>query len=80
MNNEQHTCKHKIVGDDGTLEISTDVTDLLVDDLNIALENTGLYASCIRGKNEVHNKIIHNTVRASFLEITQHENKMCCAA
>ena len=41
------------VDEDGTLEISTDVTNLLVDDLSIYVENTGGNTSWINGNNEI---------------------------
>ena len=50
------------VDEDGTLENSTDVTKLLVDDFNISMETTSFYASWTNGKNEKNNRIIHNMV------------------
>ena len=44
-NNEQHQCKSVRVYEDGALEKSTDVTNLLVDEFKISMENTGGDAS-----------------------------------
>ena len=62
------------------LEKSTYVTNLLVDELNISMENTGGDASCLNGKNEWHNKIIHNMVMSGLLDSNKYANKWCCAA
>ena len=69
-----------IVDDDGALEKSKYVTELLVDEFNISLENTGGYAWWINGNHERHNRSIHNMVRASLIDSNQHENKCCCEA
>ena len=44
------------------------------------MKNTGGNASWLNGKNEIHNRNIHNMVRAALLDSNQHENKFCCAA
>ena len=62
------------VAEDGTLENSTDITNLLVYDYNISIENTGGDASWINGKNERHIIIIINMVIAGLIEINKHEN------
>ena len=63
------------VDEDGTLEKSTDITNILVDDSSIFMETTGGDASCLIGNNERHNTIIHNMVRAGLFDNTQHGNK-----
>ena len=50
LKNEQHSCKHVMFKKDGALEISIDVTNLLVYDFSILMEDTGGDASCINGK------------------------------
>ena len=45
LNNEQQPCKRIIVDEDGALEKSTDVTNLLVDEFRISMENTADDAS-----------------------------------
>ena len=52
LRNQQNTCRHVRVNDDGDLEKSTDVPNLLVDDFSISMETTGGYASCINVNNE----------------------------
>ena len=42
FNNEQHPRKYVRVDENVTLAISTDVTNLLVDELNIFMETTGV--------------------------------------
>ena len=61
------------VDEDVNLEKSTDVTNLLVDNFNIYMENTGGDVSWPNKKNERHNIIIHNIVRAGLLDSSQHE-------
>ena len=63
------------VDEDGTLEKYTDVTDLLVDELNISMEATGVDASWLNGNNERHNIIIHNIVIAALIYSNHHSNK-----
>ena len=41
LNNEQHPCKFVRVDEDGTLKISTDFTNFLVDEFIISMETTG---------------------------------------
>ena len=64
--------------EDIALENSTDVTNLLVDDFRIAMENNGGDASCLNGNNERHNISIHNMVKSGLLDIIQNGNKWCC--
>ena len=52
LNNEQHLWKRVIFDEYGALEISTDFTNLLVDELNISMETTGGNASWINGKKK----------------------------
>ena len=61
------------VDEDGALENSTDVTNIIVDDFNIFMQNTGGNASCINENNEIHNRSIHNMVRVGLLDSNQHE-------
>ena len=43
------------------------------------METTGGDAYWIDGKNERHNRIIHNMVRSVLININQHTIKWCCA-
>ena len=36
------------------------------------MKNTGGGPSCLNVNNEIHNRIIYNTVRAGFLDSNQH--------
>ena len=47
--------------------------NLLVDELNIQMENTGGYAFWTNGNNEIHNISIHNMVIVDLTEINSHE-------
>ena len=60
------------VDEDGALENSTDVTNLLVDDFNISMETTGGDASWLNKKYERHYITIHNIVRSGLLGGKQH--------
>ena len=80
LNNEQHTCKRIIVDEDDTLEKPSDVTDILVDKFNIALDTTGGDASWLNGKNKLHNRIIYKMVISCLIVSNQNENKWCCAS
>ena len=51
LKNKQHPCKRVRVDDNGALENSTDITNLLVDKFNISMETTGDDASCLNEKN-----------------------------
>ena len=68
LTNEQHPCKLVRVDEDIALENSTDVTNLLVDEFKTSMENTGGDVSWINGKNERHNIIIHNILRAVLID------------
>ena len=59
----------------GVLENSTDVTNLLVDELNVSMETTGGDTLWINGNNVRHNISIHNMVRSVILDINQPEKK-----
>ena len=59
--------------DNGALANSTYVTNLLFYDFNISMENNGGEASCINVNNEIHNRSVHNMVRAGLLYINQNE-------
>ena len=78
MNNEQHPCRRLIVEKDCALENSTDFTNLIVDDFNISMENTGVDDSWINGKNERQIIIIQIMVRIGIIESNRHENKWYC--
>ena len=41
LNNEQRTCKHMTVDEDGDLEISKYLTEIIVDESNVDLETNG---------------------------------------
>ena len=75
---EKHPCKCVIVDEDSALANSTDVTNLLADEFKISMETTVGDASWLNLKNERHNIIIHNMVRADLLDTNQHEHKCCC--
>ena len=76
--NEQHPCKRGRVDNYSALENTTDVTNLLVDELKISMENTGGDAYCLNIKNERHNRSIHNMVKSGLLDSNQHGKKCCC--
>ena len=59
LNGKQPYKRVKLDGD-SSLATSIDVTNLLVDQFTISMENTGGDASSINGNNERHNRIIHN--------------------
>ena len=59
----------------GAFANSTDVTKLPVDELKISIKTTGGDASWLNGKNEIHNRSIHNMVIAGLLDSIQHANK-----
>ena len=63
-----------IFAEDGALEKSTDVTNLLVDDFRISMETTGADDSWINGNNERQNRSIYNMFEAGLLDSTQYEN------
>ena len=75
MKNKQHPCRHARVENDGAASNSTHFTNLVVDGISIAIENTGDDESWIYGNNERHNKIINNMVRSVLLDNNQHEKK-----
>ena len=54
------------------MENSTDVTNFLLDDFSITTETNGGDASCINGRNERNNKIIHKMVRSGILDMNQN--------
>ena len=68
------------VGEYGALTNSTDITNLLVDDLRIAMENTGGDASWLNGNNKQGSISIYNMFISGLLNSTQNENKWCCSA
>ena len=51
LNNEQHPCRCVRFDEDGALEKSIYVTNLLVHSFKISMENTGGVASWINGNN-----------------------------
>ena len=57
------------VNEDGALEKSTDVNNLLADNFCISTKATGGDASWINRKNEIHNRIIHNMLRSGIIEV-----------
>ena len=63
------------VDEDGALEKSTYITNILVDEFNIYMENTGWYASWLNGKHKIHTRSIHSMVREYLLDSNQYENK-----
>ena len=75
---EKHPCKCIRVDEDSALEKSTDVTNLLVDELKIFMETTGGDAPWTNNRSERHNRSIHNIVRKGILDSNQHENKWFC--
>ena len=77
--NEQHPLKRVIFDEDTALSNSTEVTNLLVDELKISMDTTCGDASWINGKNEIHNRSIHNMVKELFLKVISMTKKLCCA-
>ena len=71
--NEKHPCKHVRVDEDSALENSTDIINLLVDEFKTDMETTGVDASWLNGKDEIHNISIHNMVISGLLDSNQHE-------
>ena len=69
-----------IVDGNVSLENSTDVTNLLVDDFKMSMETTGGNALWTNGNNERHNRSIHNMVRSGLHDIIQHEKRSFRAA
>ena len=61
--------------EDGAVEKSSDVTNLLVDEFIIAMETSGQDASWLNINNERHNRSMNNMVREGLVDINQHENK-----
>ena len=80
LKNEQHPCKIIWVDEDGALENSTDVINLLIESFNIYMETTVGDSSWLNGKNKRHNISIHNIVRACLLYSNQHANTWWFAA
>ena len=66
------------VDEDGALEKSTNVTNLLFNYFKISMETTCGDASWLNGNNERHNIIIHNMFIQGLLDSIQNENKWCC--
>ena len=54
-------------------ENSIDVTNILVDEIMIDMENNGVDASKINENNERHNISIHRTIRAGHFDSNKHE-------
>ena len=73
--NERQPCRFVIIDEDSALEKSTYIKSLLVDRFKISMETAGGDASWINGKNERHNRRIHNMVRAALLDINKHLKK-----
>ena len=80
LKNWQHPCKNIRVDEDSALENSTDVTNLIVDELKISMETTGDDASWLNGNNEIHTRSIHNMLRTGLLESNHNEKKWWCEA
>ena len=80
LNNEQQPCKHIRSDEDGALEKSKNVTNLLIEEFKMSMETTGGDESWINGNNERQNRSIHNMVISGLLYINQHAKKWCCAA
>ena len=76
--NEQHPCKLIRVDEDSELANSKDVTNLLVDEFKISMENNAGDASWLNGKNERHNRSIHNMEREALLDSNWHEKMVLC--
>ena len=75
FNNEKRQSNLMRFDKDGTLEKTTYVNGLIVDEFNAALETTGGYASRINGNNERQSSSIKKMVRAYLLNGNQNENK-----
>ena len=76
LNNEYHPWKRLRVDEDGALEKSTYVTNLLFYDFRITMETTGGDASWLNGNNERHNRIIHNVVREGLIYSNKHKKNV----
>ena len=76
LNNEQQPCKHIRFDEDGALEKSKNVTNLLIEEFKISMETTGGDESWINGNNERQNRSIHNMVVSGLLDNNQHAKKM----
>ena len=80
LKNEQNTWKLERVNEYGALEKSTNVTNLLVDELSITMEATGGDVLWINVNIERKNISIDTMVRSGIIENNQHENKWYCEA
>ena len=60
---------------DSALENSTDVTNLIFDELSMVMETTGGDDSRLYGNNEWNNRKNHNIVREGLIDSNQHEKK-----
>ena len=75
MNNEHHPCRGASGDKGGTLEKSTDATNIIVDEFIVSMKTTGGYNSWLIGNNERHNRSIRNIVISGLLGINQYKNK-----
>ena len=80
LKNEQYPYIRVIFDEYGALANSKHVTNLLVDDFNMSIENNGSNESYINGKIERHNRSINNMVRAGIIGSNKNGKKWCCAA
>ena len=78
--NKQHPCKRVRFDEASALEKSTYAKNLLVDEFKIYMETNGGDASWLNGKNERHNRGIHNMARSGILDSNQQGKKWCRAA
>ena len=67
LNNEQHPLTRVRVDEDGALENSTYVTNLLIEEFKISVETTGDDAYWLNGKTERNNRSIQNMVRSGLI-------------
>ena len=79
MNNEQHPCKRIRVDEDGALEKSTNVKNLIIEELKISMETTGGDVYWINVKNERHNIRIHNMIKEGLFNSNQQAINWLCA-
>ena len=76
----KNPCRNVRFGEDGDLENSTFVNNLIVDEFNISIENTGGDASWFNVNIEQHKRSVHNMVRSGLLYSKQLEKKWCYAS
>ena len=80
LKNEQHPYKRVRVYEDGALTNSSDVKNLLMEELKISMENTGGDASWLNRNNEIHNRRIHNMIIEGLIGSNHHASIWYCTS